>query len=160
MFVDLIRLKSAMEEYTSFEFTKEFTKEELHSSGILELPDLKVVGSITKNDIDDFFIQADISATLVLSSSLTLERVNYPIHLTIDGNLLEMIQEIDENVKKIDNSIDIFPIIWENILLEIPMRVVNPSEENLSLQGNGWKLVTEEEPLPNEGLAKLKDLWK
>lgn len=160
MIVDLIRLKNDVEEFIPFCFEKNFTKEELEGSGILELSDLKVEGDITKTAIDDFFLHGTINGTLVLPSSLTLKPVKYPISVLIEGNLLEMLKEIDENVKKIENTIDIFPIIWENILMEIPMRVVNPEEENVSLKGDGWKLITEEETLPNEGLAKLKDLWK
>ena len=160
MIVDLIRLKNDVEEFIPVSFEKNFSKEELEGSGILELSDLKVEGDITKTAIDDFFLHVTINGTLVLPSSLTLKPVKYPISVLIEGNLLEMLEEIDENVKKIENTIDIFPIIWENILMEIPMRVVNPEEENVSLKGDGCKLITEEETLPNEGLAKLKDLWK
>ena len=160
MIVDLIRLKNDVEEFIPVSFEKFFSKEELDGSGILELSDLKVEGDITKTAIDDFFLHVTINGTLVLPSSLTLKPVKYPISVLIEGNLLEMLEEIDENVKKIENTIDIFPIIWENILMEIPMRVVNPEEENVSLKGDGWKIITEEETLPNEGLAKLKDLWK
>ena len=160
MIIDLIRLKNDVEEVIDVFFEKNFFHEELEGSGILELSDLKVEGDITKTTMDDFYMNVTLNGTLILPSSKTLQPVNYPISVLIEGNLLEMMQEIDENVKKIDNTIDIFPIIWENILMEIPMRVVNPKEEDLSLQGDGWKLITEEEKLPNEGLAKLKDLWK
>ena len=53
-------------------------------------------------------------------------------------------EEINENSQKIENSIDIFPIIWENILMEIPMKVVSEKAKNLKLEGDGWKLITDE----------------
>ena len=60
-----------------------------------------------------------------------------------------------------ENTIDIFPIIWENILVEIPSRVISGDTENLSLEGNGWKLCTEEQNEQiNPELQKLRDLLK
>ena len=65
-----------------------------------------------------------------------------------------------KKLKNIENSIDILPIIWENILIEIPMRVVSEGAEDLSLHGDGWELITEEKPKQehNPELEKLKEL--
>ena len=56
------------------------------------------------------------------------------------------------------NSLDILPIIWENILMEIPMRVVSEDAEDVALSGDGWKFITGEEKTENSELSKLKDL--
>ena len=70
-----------------------------------------------------------------------------------------MMEEIQEIAKKNNNSLDIFPIIWENILMEIPIKVTGPEATDLKLSGDGWKLVTEEsEEKENSAFAKLKDL--
>ena len=69
-----------------------------------------------------------------------------------------MLKEMDENSKKIINSIDILPIIWENILMEIPSKVTSPDADTAKLSGKGWKVVTDEEKSVNPELAKLKDL--
>ena len=53
-------------------------------------------------------------------------------------------EEIEENDKKIENSIDILPIIWENILMEIPMKVVSEEAKDIELKGDGWRLITDE----------------
>ena len=78
----------------------------------------------------------------------------------IEGSREELIDEQAENVKKDENILDILPIIWENILMEIPMRVVSPGAEDKlnNLQGDGWKVITDEEKEINPELAKLKDL--
>ena len=57
------------------------------------------------------------------------------------------------------NTLDIFPIIWENILMEIPMRVVSDEAKDIKLSGDGWKLVTEED-ITSAPLAELEDLIK
>ena len=72
----------------------------------------------------------------------------------------ELLKEINETLKKNQNTIDILPIIWENILMEIPIRVVGDKNQNLQMEGDGWKLITEEEKKLNPELQKLKDLLK
>ena len=56
-------------------------------------------------------------------------------------------ENFEENSTNFQNSIDILPIIWENILMEIPMRVVSEeaNDSNITMEGEGWKFVTEEE---------------
>ena len=43
--------------------------------------------------------------------------------------------------------------------MEIPMRVVSPSAEDLEIKGDGWRLVTEGEE-SSSPLAELEDLLK
>ena len=88
---------------------------------------------------------------MVLSCSLTLEPVDYPFDIKIEENLNEII-------KKTQKTIDILPIIWENILMEIPMKVVSPKAKNMKTKGEGWELITDSETQGNNSLAKLKDL--
>ena len=69
---------------------------------------------------------------------------------------------MEENERNFKNTIDILPIIWENILMEIPMRVVNSDISSIPKEGKGWKLIDEdeEEENINPEFAKLKDLFK
>ena len=67
-------------------------------------------------------------------------------------------ENIEENSTNFQNSIDILPIIWENILMEIPMRVVSEDAEDITLSGDGWKFITGEEKTENSELSKLKEL--
>ena len=108
----------------------------------------------------EYEISMEVTGTMILPCAVTLKPVEYPFQLKIEGNLEQILQEIDENAKKIENSIDILPIIWENILMEIPMRVVSKEAEEVHLEGDGWKLVTDKDSVKetNPALAKLKDL--
>lgn len=158
---NLLRLKNDLERFIPIEKEYSFSKEQLKGTDVISLDDMKVVGEITKDAIDNIYLNVDVSGTLVLPCAITLKPVDYPFNIKIEGNIDELVEENEKSVKKDENTLDILPIIWENILMEIPMRVVSKgSEEELSnLEGNGWKVITEEDNGEiNPELAKLKDL--
>lgn len=152
--IDITRLKSNIDEYTLIDLNYSFSKEQLENSTILELNDLKVKGYITKS-MDNFHLKVDVLGTMVLPCSVSLKPTSYPFSFEIDEDFDETIQE---SLKNVSNSIDIFQIIWENILMEIPLRVVNPDLSDVKTKGDGWQLVTDKESRINPGLEKLKDL--
>lgn len=160
MLIDLIKLKNNLIEEINLDFKYSFTKEELATSELIKLDDVLVQGSITKDSIDELVISMTISGVMVLPCAITLDPVDYPFLVNIEGELTQIMGEMNEKSRKIENAIDILPIVWENILMEIPMKVVSPNAENIKLEGNGWKLITELEDHNeiNPELAKLKDL--
>ncbi len=95
---------------------------------------------------------------MTLPCSLTLEPVDYKFETNVIGNVEEMLEDLDKFSKKVQNSLDILPIIWENILMEIPSRVVSPKAKDMKTSGDGWKIIEDEEVIENPKLAKLKDL--
>ena len=127
-----------------------FSKEEVQKAGILDMKEIYVKGSLTQ----EYQLDLNIKGEMILPCSLTLEPVNYPFDIKIDENLDEFI----ENTKKTQKTIDILPIIWENILMEIPMKVISPNAKNMKTKGEGWELITDSEEKGNHSLAKLKDL--
>lgn len=158
---NLLRLKNDLEHFIPIEEEYSFSKEQLKGTDVISLDNMKVVGEITKDAIDNIYLNVDVSGTLVLPCAITLKPVDYPFNIKIEGNIDELVEENEKSVKKDENTLDILPIIWENILMEIPMRVVSKgAEEELSnLEGNGWKVITEEDNGEiNPELAKLKDL--
>lgn len=132
----------------------------LKKTDIISLDNISVKGYITSNSIDDYDLDVNVDGIMVLPSSLTLEPTDYKFSIKIEGNIDELLKEINETLKKNQNTIDILPIIWENILMEIPIRVVGDKNQNLQMEGDGWKLITEEEKKLNPELQKLKDLLK
>ena len=127
-----------------------FPKEDLKKAGILDLKEVNIKGEITV-DFDEYLLNLNVKGEMVLPCSLTLEPVDYPFDIKIEENLNEII-------KKTQKTIDILPIIWENILMEIPMKVVSPNAKNIKTKGDGWELITDSEDKGNHSLAKLKDL--
>ena len=127
-----------------------FPKEDLEKAKILKMDEVSVKGQINNNK-EESILNLTIKGKMTLPCNLTLEPVDYPFSIEIEENLNEII----ENSQK---TIDILPIIWENILMEIPMRVISPNAKNMKTKGNGWELITDSESKGNNGLAKLKDL--
>ena len=68
----------------------------------------------------------------------------------------------DNSLEIIQNRLDIFPIVWQNILVDVPLRVLAPDAKEESLEGDGWRLITEDtnEEAIDPRLAKLKDYIK
>ena len=141
MIIDLTKLNSGIEEYTTIDLSYSFSKEELKDSEILELNDVKIYGTISKNSLNDYYLDLEISGIMVLPCAVTLKPVNHDFNIKISDNLNELLSEIDKNIKKVENLLDIFPIVWENILMEVPMRVVSSDVSDVPLEGNGWKFI-------------------
>ena len=129
-----------------------FPKEDLNKAGILDMEKVNVKGNLTYNE--EYILKVNIKGEMTLPCSLTLEPVNYPFDIDIDENIDEFI----ENSKKTQKTIDILPIIWENILMEIPMKVISPNAKNMKTKGDGWELITDSKQTGVNSLAKLKDL--
>ena len=155
MIIDLTKLKDELEINMNYEFSKE----QLESTEIIEIKDFNLQGRLSKYSTNEYSVNLVGNCTLVLPSSLALSPTDVQISFTIDDDLNILFEEIGQNIEKNTNSLDIFPIIWENILMEIPMKVINPNDELEQTSGDGWKLLTDDEPIKvNQELEKLKDL--
>jgi len=157
MNIDLLRLKNNVDKVIEIKETLTFTKEQLENTDLLDLKDVLVDGELTKDSMDDINLYLNVSGTMYLPCAITLESVEHKFSFTIDDKLENVLEEV-KNDKKIENTIDILPIIWENILMEIPMRVVSPNAKPEKLKGDGWQFVTEPRDNVNPELEKLKDL--
>ena len=160
MNIDITRLKSGIDSQVEIDMLYSFDKEMLKKTDIISLDNISVKGYITSNSIDDYDLDVNVDGIMVLPSSLTLEPTDYKFSIKIEGNIDELLKEIKETFKKNQNTIYILTIIWENILMEFPIRVVGDKNQNLQMEGDGWKLITEEEKKLNPELQKLKDLLK
>ena len=160
MNIDFTKLKSHMVSEIPFDQEVHIPEEWLSQSDLLDLKQVHVTGRLYLDAMDEFALSIKISGIMVLPCAITLKPVDVPFETTVDDSLQNLCEEMDETLKKSENSIDILPIIWENILIEIPMRVVSEGAEDLSLHGDGWELITEEKPKQehNPELEKLKEL--
>lgn len=125
---------------------------------IKDISEVKVKGNITNND---YLIELNlnISCNLTLICSISLKDVDFPVNINVNEELSE--EDSEEFNKILNNSIDLLPIIWQNILMEIPMKVVSPDVKEENVYGDGWKFITNEEEEDKEidpRLSKLKDL--
>ena len=60
----------------------------------------------------------------------------------------------------IENTLELKEFLWQNIVVEIPLRVVSDHAYDKEYKGNGWRLVTEEDKKVsgNKSLEVLKQL--
>ena len=158
MNIDITGLKHGILEYIPIDESLDVNLFELENSGILSLKEVNLFGTITKDNLDNYSLDLKLSGVMVLPCSITLKPVDYSFNTEITGNIEEMLEEMNETSKKSENTIDIFPIIWENILMEIPIKVTSPDADK-ELSGDGWKFVTNDEGLKvSNAFDKLKDL--
>ena len=111
MIIDLSSLKNNISNKIDIDMNYSFTKEQLEKTEIRKLDDVKIKGTITKDVMNNYYLNLHISGNMILPCSVTLKDVIYPFECQIDGEIDEIMQEIDEFYKKIENSLDIFPII-------------------------------------------------
>ena len=135
--IDLTKLYSGATDELSFDGEYNIPKEVITDSRVKELKDVVISNSIIKKIEDDFEISLNITGKMKISDSITLEDVWYPFEIEID----EKLDEFVENDKK---HLDIIAFLWQNIVLEVPLRYTIVSDYE-KYQGNGWKLVSEEE---------------
>ena len=115
-----------------------FSKDDLKETEIIDLKNVKVKGKIYKDSLEEIIIQLQITGTMIVPCSRTLKPTEYKFESEIEEN----IEQNEEKTKKIKKTIDILPIIWENILMEIPIRIINPDAEEEIMKGDGWELIT------------------
>ncbi len=136
MIIDITRLKSGIDDYALVDFNYSFNEEQLKNTNIIKLDNIIINGDITK-DYDGYNLKCTVNGVMVLPCSVTLKPTNYSFDIEID-------EILDETYKNNQNSIDIFQIIWENILMEIPIRIVNEDVTDVKTEGDGWKLIKED----------------
>lgn len=125
---------------------------------IISISEVEVVGRLSFVDYDNLLIDLNINGIMILPDSVTLEDVEYPFNIEIEENIDKNSEEIREYYQKDKNTLDITTILWENIVLEVPIRVTNGYNKNISLKGEGWELVDENKKEIDPRLAPLKEL--
>lgn len=123
------------------------------------IEDVYVKGKVYINISDEVEVLLDVEGIMYLEDAITLEEVRYPFSFQINEILNEKDDEFQEYLKNSKNILDIIEILWENIVLEVPISVTNAS--NAQQSGEGWQLNGEakrEEIDPR--MAKLNELFK
>ena len=156
MIIDIVRLKNDIIEYIEVDEEITFSDELISETNIINLSTVHVYGEVYKSN-DDYELDLTMEGVMTLPCSISLKPVTHEFSVKINENYFESIEEIQKNSKKSNNTIDILPILWENILVEIPIRIISPDSEVVT-SGDGWKLITEEVRKTNPALEKLKDI--
>ena len=105
---------------------------------ILDLKNLHVTGSIHLNSLSMLVVDLTVTGIMVLPDSVTTEPIDYPFTCKIDEEFDINDENFLEYYQKSQNILDIMKILWENIVLEVPMRFTKTEDAHLS--GDGWSL--------------------
>lgn len=124
---------------SEIEINQDFSFEEeiYQNTDIQKLSLIHVKGVIRRETDEDDFIDLDVAGEMVLLDAISNEEVNYPFSFKIEGSLTEILGNCP-------NSLDILEVLWENIVLEIPLKFTKV-EDLSKFHGDGWRLVSEED---------------
>ena len=121
---------------------------------ILDLKDVTATGRVAY-DTGLYVLDYQLTYTIVLASSRSMEPVelqeSYPVTEVFaeDAQSEADIEALEEDlILPIEGGkIDLSESVADNILLNIPLKVLTPAEEDGQgfIEGNDWKIMTEEE---------------
>ena len=106
---------------------------------IINLPTFKIILEITKDNNQDYHLKINGKAKMILQDAITLDEVEYPISLNIAEKITDDNEILENFIKNRQNTLDIIGVLWENIVLEIPISYSTSSLENEYHEG--WELV-------------------
>ena len=107
------------------------------NAGVRSLSKVKVNGDVTVNYEENIELHLNISGEFIIPCAITLDDVIVPFNTFIE-------EEIDQNKLNDEFFLDLLDVLWENIVLEISVRVVKEGVKSEDLHGEGWELVTKE----------------
>lgn len=131
MKIDLRKLYSLAS--VDVDSTITFPEERLKSAGIIRLEDVNVHGKAIINYEDEIELDLDLSGKMYLPCAISLEEVEVPFATKIE-------EIIGENNINNNFYLDLSDILWENIVLEIPIKVVKEGVQLETSSGKGWSV--------------------
>lgn len=156
MIIDLNPLLSGIKKVIEINETIVFSSSDLKNTSIKKLDKVYVTGTINKVSDENVDLKINISTVMTLEDSVTLEDVNYPININIH-KVVGNVDDDGEYYKILQNTLDILPIVWENIVLEVPLRIVNNERETV-IEGDGWSLNKTNTNSPLSDLKGILDM--
>ena len=130
---------------------------------ILDLKDVTATGRVAY-DTGLYILDYQLTYTIVLASSRSMEPVelqeSYPVTEVFaeDAQSEADIEALEEDlILPIEGGkIDLSESVADNILLNIPLKVLTPEEEAGQgfIEGNDWKILTEEEYQAAQAIKK------
>ncbi|MBE6155065.1 MAG: DUF177 domain-containing protein [Firmicutes bacterium] len=129
-----------------------------NNENIKGLKDVEVNGYIYYNSAEILEIKLSLSGVMMLVDSVTLDIIENPFNIEIDEEYSLNDQYFKEYYEKEQNILDIMAILWENIVLEVPISLTHT--ENVELSGDGWSMgcIENKEDNIDPRLAKLAEL--
>ena len=131
------------------------SEEQIKTSTIRRLINVHFKGHLNKLIDDTYELIGTLSGTMIIPDDITFEDYEYNFTTEIEEN-------IDETRINFQKTIDITEDLWQNILVEIPLKAINEKNKNIKLEGEGWRLISEDElaNTKNNPLSSLEELLR
>lgn len=136
MEIDLTKLNVSDKIYLDEDFNVDLTK--YHNRNIVDLKNMHVTGFLAYNMSDNLEVDLEVKGIMVLQDSVTLEPIDKEIDIKIEEEYSLNDEYFKEYYEKEQNILDIMTILWENIVLEVPISLTKT--ENVELSGEGWAM--------------------
>jgi len=152
MIIELDELLCRAKDIISIDEDICFNEDYLEDSDIKSLKDVHFIGEIKEDSDTTINLRGTLSGLMVIADSISLDDVNYEFSCEIEEN-------IDEFLENNQNTIDIISILWQNIVLEIPLKYTEV-EDLSKYQGDGWKVISEDDIKGNNPFSILTENMK
>lgn len=135
----------------------EFDKSYYENTDVLDIKKLNLAFSIKKNNNQEDVLKLNANGVFLLEDARTLETVEYPFEVSFEEILNESSDLYERFLRNSQNTLDILSILWENIVLEIPISYT-VAEELKTDDSASYKIVGEESIELDPRLAPLMGL--
>ena len=130
------------------------------STEVLDIKKLHIAGNVSYDYENNLCFDFEVEGTFILTDALTLDPIEYPFACEIEEKIENLSDTCGEFYEKTKNTLDISEILWENIVLEIPIRATHAKVKDIEAKGSGWELVNEKKKEIDPRMAKLAELFK
>ncbi len=152
MYIDLARVD---EKGIVIDDVISFGEEYISKTPIKKLDNVKVQGRAYYSVTNEVVLECTVEGEMTLLDAIDLEPIDYPFKIEINEVLDELSDEKDQKTSK---RLDIIDILWQNIVLEVPISIRKNPDKKYDLAGEGWELVMEERKKLDPRLAPLLEL--
>lgn len=154
----IIDLSKVDEKGQNIDLVVSFDENYLKNTAIQELNNVVVKGRIFYDVTSEVIIDVNVKGKMVLLDAIDLEPIDYPFNININESVSENSEEFCRIFEKTSNILDIKNFLWQNIVLEVPIRVVRDTNKSIFKEGDGWELIDENTKKVDPRLSPLAAL--
>ena len=116
-----------------------FDEEYLRVSEIKKLDNVHVSGRIYYSLTKEVIFTGNVNGNMTLVDGYSGDLIDYPFNINLDEILANFSNEDEKMGKKLKNSLDLKEVLWENIVLEVPI-VVSKDNKVKTKKGEFWEV--------------------
>ena len=116
-----------------------FDEEYLRVSEIKKLDNVHVSGRIYYSLTKEVIFAGNVNGNMTLVDGYSGDLIDYPFNIDLDEILANFSNEDEKMGKKPKNSLDLKEVLWENIVLEVPI-VVSKDNKVKNKKGEFWEV--------------------